>query len=179
MSSLHNYSAIGLLEDNKTNQQIADLQNHLANKYLGRSAIALPPHITLVRWKSDENQARIIQSELHLKNVRVNAKIEDIDILQESRVVWYQINDINELLKLSNTIKSNLLNVKILQDNIEISTRFHITLAYKDYKAEQIVSIFDYAKTKPHPSNCQVEIDKIAICKQDTLGRWSLIDSTG
>lgn len=177
MSNLRNYSAIGLLENNEIAQQISNLQHHLANKYLGRSAIALPVHITLVRWKSNEKQARIIQANLNLELVSVNLKVDDIDIFRDSGVILYPINAVNELLELSNLIKKNLLNVDISQNNIEISTKFHITLAYKDYKTEQIESIFDYVKTVSRPSNCRIAINRIAVCKQDTVGNWSLFDS--
>lgn len=169
------YSAIILFSNSDEARKLAELQKILADKYLGKSAIHLPPHITLIRWKSKEPISNRLRSEILNKDVVYSVILNSKVVSKDLKSIWYKVAKSKEISHLHDQVRQILLDEGISQRNIIPNPKFHVTLAYKDYTENEILIISKYIDGLCL-KGFSVIADKIAICLFSKDRGWLIMD---
>ncbi len=172
---MHEYSIIILLKRSEEEIVVNNLQLLLSKKYHGQSALNLPPHITLIRWKTLDLVPTSFKLFIHQKEINFDIFIENVEMSANKKSVWYKVAFSKDLCNTLKFVYSCLLNSGISKKDIFLSSYFHLTLAYKDYSEKEINEIFEHLKQIKIDSYFKLSADKIAICNFNDEGIWQLV----
>jgi hypothetical protein len=170
------YSVIILLDRaTEEGRRLLNLQYLLSKRFHGMSAVQLPPHLTVIKWKYMDLIPDTFVSLIHLRDITCDVLLETIELLPKRKAIFYKVVRSKELFDISNRIYTLLIDAGISKDDITPITKFHLTLAYKDYTEKEIVEIFTYLKQSKLPSYFRLSAYKMAICYINKGGKWSIM----
>jgi len=103
------FSAIILFKETEEERKLAELQYMIAKKFSGKSAIYLPPHITLIKWKSQKPISDSLQLSIHSIQITCDIFLETIEISQNRKSIWYRVANSSKIDSVSKQIYQILL----------------------------------------------------------------------
>lgn len=173
---MYNCSIILLFRDDLNHRKIIQLRATLARNFLGRSALALPVHITLLKWKDKNNSLNAIKRKWHYKEFNESIFVENIEASNDQSSVWYPIRHSVVINSEIHSLKSKLFDIGLLEEDILVPNPFHITLAYKDFSIDTIHKIRRYIERLNSPNHfyLYLKYTVLSICSAD--GIWSIVN---
>lgn len=172
---IQNYSVILLPENNEVAQNIVALQHSLSEVFGGDSAIQLPLHITLLKWKSDQVISQACLDLLHNQKAQLSVLLESIELSGNNKALWYKIKVSGELLSIVNRCYHLLLENGIRKSEIKTYGSFHLTLAYKDYEQKELIEMLTMLNTLDIPHQISLMTAKTMVCAISPQGKWELM----
>ena len=169
------YSAIVLFDTSDDEAELKNLQSELAEKFAGKSVLNLPPHITLMKWKSQEPILDSLYSTFAGKNLSCEILLDSIKISNDKKSIWYEVVKHPKLINLYDYLYKSLIINGISQGDIISYPNFHVTIAYKDYSEYQIAVIFRFIMGK-NLAYLRVSTDRVVCCTYSQDNGWSIME---
>lgn len=168
------YSLVVLFEESESKERVVALQKYLSEAFGGESALQLPLHITLLKWRADRKPGTKIVETFHDRPCRFLVDLESIEISKNKRSLWYKIRSSNVLSEKADIARAFLIEDGIDENSMRKYDRLHVTLAYKDYGREEIIQIRNRLKDLRIEGQLAMFTDRTMLCTTSVEGEWIL-----
>ena len=169
-------SVIILFQDTDSVSSLREMQLRVAKKYGGSSALQLPLHMTLVRWRDNSDTITEMLGRFHRRPVAARVTLGKIRLVQRAHSVWYSVFPSRAIRNLRSEIRTQLERMSIPSESVIAHQAYHITIAYKDFSENVLAEIAELVTREQKSTGRELLSTHAVICEQDANGKWGIAD---
>lgn len=170
MNSSVDKSLLLQFETDPLARRLDHLRHSVREEFGGGSALALPVHVTLFKWRSVSPDP-LLPEVLSEVSAELSVQLGQLMLNIQHRAIWYRVNS-KELPDLLRWAKAMLSARSISRLRTPMCP--HLTVAYRDYRPETLKRIYQKILNTDTLVHGVLQSSGIALAETDAKGIWHL-----